>query len=264
MKHKSIFILLVVITISTQNSFSQNIRRSDYNSIGWWNHFATIKLNKTWGIHAEYQWRRENIVTDWQQSLARTGVNYRLNPKTLLRAGYAWILTYPYGDVPLQSAGKTFNEHRTFQMALVNDKIGRMDLSHRFMLEQRWVGRFNSSNSKSEEEFLFMNRMRYMVRAQFPLQGPTLENNEWYVEAYDELFIGFGKNVNQNIFDQNRIGVLLGYRINPMFRVEGGYFNQILQLGRFVNGQEVFQYNSGVILNTYLNLDLSKKNPKSN
>ena len=43
-----------------------------------------------------------------------------------------------------------------------------------------------------------------------------------YLAIYDEVFIGFGKNVNENIFDQNRVGILLGYRFNPSIRIEAG------------------------------------------
>jgi hypothetical protein len=33
--------------------------------------------------------------------------------------------------------------------------------------------------------------------------------------------------------------------------MEGRYLNQILQFGRKIDGQNVFQYNSGIIINTY-------------
>ena len=75
-------------------------------------------------------------------------------------------------------------------------------------------------------------------------------------ENYDEVFIGFGENVNENVFDQNRVAVLLGYKFSPSLRIEGGYLNQTVQLGREVNGRNVFQYNNGIILNTYLNANV--------
>jgi hypothetical protein len=99
---------------------------------------------------------------------------------------------------------------------------------------------------------------------QCPLKGKTIDDKEWYAAAYDEIFIGFGKNVNENVFDQNRVGLLIGYRFNKKWRIEGGYFNQIVQLPREITlpgsstGQNVFQYNSGFIINTYWNVDWSK------
>ncbi|HQS50981.1 MAG TPA: DUF2490 domain-containing protein, partial [Daejeonella sp.] len=74
-----------------------------------------------------------------------------------------------------------------------------------------------------------------------------------YLAVYDEILIGFGKNVNENIFDQNRLAILLGYRFSPKARIEVGYLNQIAQLSREVNGRNVFQDNKGVLLSTILN-----------
>jgi hypothetical protein len=155
--------------------------------------------------------------------------------------------------------GKDFTEHRLFQMATLTDKVSSVDLSHRFMLEQRWVGRYSNANLTTEDEFPFLNRLRYMFRMQIPLKGKEIKDKTAYLAIYDEVFIGFGKNVNENIFDQNRVGILLGYRFSPSIRIEGGYLNQILQLGRKVNDKNVFQQNNGLILNAYFNIDLTTK-----
>ncbi len=239
-------------------STAQNTRITDKNSIGWFNNFSTIKFSKKWSAHLEYQWRRENVVTDWQQSLFRTGVNYQVNNKLSLRLGYAWVETFPYGDIPLQAAGKRFPEHRAFQMATLSDNVNRIEMSHRFMLEQRWIGRYTNAALSKPDDFLFVNRIRYMYRMQIPIGKKKIEDKTPYAAIYDEIFIGFGKNVNENIFDQNRLGILLGYRFNKKFRVEGGFLQQIVQLGREVNNRNVYQYNNGIILNSYFNFDLSK------
>ena len=133
-----------------------------------------------------------------------------------------------------------------------------MDISHRFMLEQRFIGRYSSPTKTTEDEFPLSNRARYMVRLQVPLQGREIKDQTAYFAVYNEILIGFGKNVNANIFDQNRIGILLGYRLNKNIRIEGGYLNQTLQFGRQINGQNVFQYNNGLIINANFNVDLSK------
>ena len=59
---------------------------------------------------------------------------------------------------------------------------------------------------------------------------------------------------SRTVFDQNRIGVLLGYRLNKNFRFEGGYLNQTVQYGRQIDGKNVFQSNNGFIINTNFNL----------
>lgn len=257
MKFKLTLALLVfgILSQYAQN----NSRLNDNNNIGWLSYNGTFKLDSKFSLHTEYQLRRDNYIADKQQSLLRLGVNYQINPKLQFRAGYAWIETYPYGDININSFGKDFTEHRSFQMATFSDKMSILDLSHRFMLEQRWVGRYSNANLLVEDEFLFMNRIRYMLRFQIPLKGKTIEDKTPYFVVYNEIFIGFGKNVNENIFDQNRFGLLLGYRLNKNLRLEGGYLNQIVQLGREVSGSNVFQYNNGFIINTIFNFDLSHK-----
>ena len=98
-----------------------------------------------------------------------------------------------------------------------------------------------------------------MFRMNIPLKGTEIKDKTPYVSVYDEVFIGFGSNVNANVFDQNRVGVLLGYRFNPTLRLEAGYLNQTIQFGRQINGQNIFQNNNGFIINANFNFDLTKK-----
>jgi hypothetical protein len=161
-------IVLVVCLGCFEIALGQNNRLNTNNNIGWYNYFGTFKVAEKFGIHTEYQWRRNNYITDWQQSLLRVGLNYNLNPRVLFRVGYAWIETYPYGDIPLNGLGRDFTEHRIFEMVQLSHKEGIVDFSHRFMLEQRFVGRYTSANEATEDEFPLLNRMRYMVRLQIP------------------------------------------------------------------------------------------------
>lgn len=259
MKLKFTLLFTAFLLSSTSTTFGQNNRLNTNNNIGWYSYVGTFKVAEKFGIHAEYVWRRDKIITDWQQSLLRVGVNYNLNPRVLFRLGYAWVETYPYGEYPINGLGRDFNEHRIFEMVQLSHKEGVIDFSHRFMLEQRFVGRYSSSNQTTEDEFPFLNRLRYMVRLQIPLNAKEMKDKTAYIALYDEIFVGFGKNVNANVFDQNRIGVLLGYRFNKNVRIEGGYLNQTLQLGRQINGQNVFQNNNGLIINTNFNIDLTKR-----
>ncbi len=259
MNRKAAFYIIVLLSVISGSINAQNTRLSNYNTIGWYNYFGTFKVSQKFGIHTEYQFRRTEIITERQQSLLRVGVNYQLNPKIQFRLGYAWIETFSYGEIPINGMGKDFTEHRLFQMATLTDKVSIVDLSHRFMLEQRWVGRYSNANFTNEDEFPLLNRFRYMFRLQIPLKGKETIDKTPYISIYDEIFIGFGDNVNENIFDQNRIGILLGYRFSSLVRIEAGYLNQTLQLGREVNNRNVFQRNNGIIVNVNFNIDLTKR-----
>ena len=249
----TVIILFFVATISAQN------RIQDNNTIAWAGIFTTTKFNDKWSWHAEFQCRRADGIKTPQQNLFRTGINYQPNKKFLFRVGYTHAETFPYGEYPLNSMGKQYSDNRAFEMISIADKVNRIDLTNRFMLEQRFVGKYSSASLTKEDEISYVNRIRYMFRMQIPLQKKLTSNHAPYLVMYDEIFIGFGKIVGENVFDQNRIGVLFGYKFNELVKIEGGYLSQIVQLGREVNNKNVFQYNSGVMLNTIWGFDLRSK-----
>lgn len=220
--------------------FAQNDRLHDHNNTNWLQTFNTIKLNKNWSLHVEYQWRREEVLKHWQQSLLRVGVNRRLNEQLTVHLGYGWIETFPYGDHPIASAG-TFPEHRVYEQFSLRQPIKKWILTHRFRIEQRWLGRVKPGTDREINAWLFVHRFRYQLRAQYPVSP------KWYGVAADEIFIGAGKNVGVNIFDQNRIFLLAGFKLNQDVSIEAGYFNQTLQQGRRINNNTIIQRNNGVV-----------------
>lgn len=252
------FLIALLVLLCTALK-AQSGRINTYNTIGWYNYFGNYRLSDKVSLHAEYQWRRARLITDWQQSLLRVGVNYHLKPSILFRVGYAWAETFPYGDIPINVFGKTFTEHRMYQMLQLSQPEGRFDFTHRLMLEQRWIGRYSSVALEKEDDYVYTNRMRYMFRTVYRLLKDAKKYPLPYVAAYDEILIGFGKNVAVNIFDQNRLGCLLGIKLNSSWSIEGGYFNQIVQFSRLVGGQSVVQYNRGIILNAWHAVDWRKK-----
>ncbi len=225
-------------------------RLSDYNTTGWIAGFGSITLASRTSLWLEYQMRREGLVTNWQQSLARAGLQHHFPNGISVMAGYAYITTYPYGTYP--AGPYPVPEQRIFQQLMWNDKISRINLNHRIRLEQRFGGKLDQQAPNPEiTDWIYTNRARYQLRTSVPLNKHLQGDNTWYAAAFNELFIGFGKNVQQNVFDQNRISMLLGYQFNRSFRLEGGYLNQTVQQGALVNQHEVFQYNNGVLINAY-------------
>ncbi len=243
----------LILSLILQFSYAQNTRLKDKNSIGWYALNTGVKLDDKWSLAGEFQWRRANLISDPQQNLFKAAINRAVMPGLNIRAGYALAETYNYGDIPLNNLGKQFTEHRIYEMVALNNKLGIVENNHRFMLEQRWVGRYSAPSLENEDEYVYTNRFRYMYRLQIPLKGIEIADKTPYAAVYDEVFIGFGENVGENVFDQNRFGLLLGYRFSPKVRIEGGFLSQIVQLGREVDGRNVFQHNSGLILSTSLN-----------
>jgi hypothetical protein len=244
----SLFLLVQSLTVQAQN------RLHTHNSLVWLNQFHTININKHWSILAEYQWRRTEGLKSWQQSLLRGGLQYKFNNGVSVLAGYGWIETFPYGDYP-PAASQPFPEHRIYEQISWNDNIGRVLLNHRGRLEQRFLGVLDPKAADSREitRWNYLNRVRYQLKATVPLNNATMKDNTVYFTAFDELFIGFGKNVNANIFDQNRLGLLLGYKLNKRFSLEAGYLNQTVQQPQQITGKSVFQNNNAFVLNLNCN-----------
>lgn len=248
---KCLFINSLIIILSSE-TYAQN-RLSDHQAIGWYTYNGDHKLNDRWAIHTEYQWRRVDLIRSWQQSLARVGLVRTINETVKVGGGYTYFVTFPFGRYPQAENGVPYPEHRLHQDIQLSEKYERLELSHRFRLEQRWLAnQTDESNPWKITGWDFQNRIRYQVAGEVP----TVDDGEWYLNFFDEVFIGFGKNVGQNIFNQNRLSGGVGYQVSEGFKLELNYLNQILQHAEIepVSRKPVFEINNGFRINVVYDL----------
>ena len=66
------------------------------------------------------------------------------------------------------------------------------------------------------------------MKGTHPLSGDDIEPGEAYVSAANEIFIGIGGKVQNNIFDQDRATVSFGYRMTRNWRVEAGFLEHVI------------------------------------
>ncbi|TAG90896.1 MAG: DUF2490 domain-containing protein, partial [Bacteroidetes bacterium] len=215
MKKFHFFLFFFSFFLCIQSAKAQLTRQSTHSNIGWYCYFGDHKISKKFSIHTEYQWRRTDWIKTWQQSLARVGVNYAINPKVTFTLGYGFINTFTYGEVnpasgvfPISRTNKegkeqSFPEHRIYQDALINNNLDNVEMNHRLRLEQRYMGLFYDGNDdRISGQWRLFHRFRYRFRIGVPLKGATIDEKEFYLHAYNEVFIGFGEDVGYNIFDQ--------------------------------------------------------------
>ena len=192
---------------------------------GWYMYFGNHRLGERWGLHTEYQWRRHGVIEHWQQSLARVGVDRHLRSGAMITAGYGWIRSFPYGEMPV---AYEFDEHRLWQQLIMVQRLGRLHFQHRYRLEQRWLQRMRpviDGEGFEHAGFTFRQRARYRLFVSIPLTSTELLDNSLFLALYDEPFIQFGKNIGANILDQNRLYVALGWRIDRNRNIQLGYLN---------------------------------------
>jgi uncharacterized protein DUF2490 len=243
---KILLLLICVFQHWTPAVFPQD-RISTTNEHAWYSYFGDHPVSKRWELHLEGQWRRHDLGLKWQQMFVRPGVNFVVNQNLILTTGYAFADTFRYGDYPVPYR---FPEHRLFEQVLLKHKVGKLDLQHRYRLEQRFFGVRSDPAINHIDSSRYENRFRHLTRVNIPLT----DDNKVYVAASDEFFINFGESVAANVFDQNRAYVALGLPVAESTRIEIGYLLQILQQRNGV----VFEYNHTLQVNLFSNLPFFK------
>lgn len=193
----------------------------------WWIYFGNAPINKKWNIHHEVQYRNWNFAGDMEQLLLRGGLGYNLteNNNNLL-VGYAFIQSKNYIGETLNK--RTRDEHRPFQQFITRQSFGRVNVMHRYRLEQQiWSNEFNL-------------RFRYFLFVNVALTNKTMSTpNTLYLSAYNEIFL----NWDTPVYNRNRLYGALGWVFNKNLRMELGYMSQMYE----VKSREQFQV---VIFNT--------------
>ncbi|WP_340063844.1 DUF2490 domain-containing protein [Ascidiimonas aurantiaca] len=225
MKFSRIFVFLLLGYVLP--GYGQNTGEDRLGS--WYMYFGQNRIADKWSIHSEAQFRYYHLYDNFNQLLLRTGLNYDITPEAMVTLGYAYIDTDPTFEdaVPGEASflENTLKEHRIFQQFILRNKIKTVEVEHRYRLEQRF---FEDSFSSFTE-----HRARYRVLLTLPL------NEKWFLSAYNEIFI----NLQDPLFNQNRIYGAVGYRFKKNANIQFGYlknhFSNVhfdrLQLALFYN-----------------------------
>jgi hypothetical protein len=215
---------------------------------GWFASFNTVKLNKKFGLHLEAQFRSTDQWLHLQTMLLRGGLNYSIKKNIIATAGYGYI----HNRRIISGVSGYAPEHRIFEQLIVSHKLGYTSLSHRFRLEQRFIGKsVVHGNDFHNEGNTYSNRFRYFFRTLLPIATSSEFRRGPFFALQNEVFVNFGDKsaVNGETFDQNRAYGALGYRFSTRFDAEVGYLNQ------YINGRNsAFTNNHIVQLAVYTRL----------
>ena len=199
-------------------------------------YFGNHRVTENISLHTEYQWRRNEIISNWQQSLSRIGLDYKLSPTVMVTGGYGFIVSFPYGDQPIVF---TFHEHRIWEQLILTQSSGRFYFNHRFRLEQRYLENRidNGDGTSTKDGYTYRSRARYRFLINLPLNKPTMEKGALFLSAYDEVFLQFGPNFGRNYLDQNRLYGAMGYMLLPNANIQLGYLNQFIIKGNALDAE---------------------------
>jgi hypothetical protein len=208
---------------------AQSTKRDVVNqSVEWLSLNSNIKIHQHFGFTADMQNR---FVQDFNsmQHMVRAGFEFYVTPKlSVVPVGYAYIWNYQYGKQP---ASFVNNERRLWQHITYKHAIGRIAISHRLRLEERYIQSHHKTNDGTVIDDGYTNkqaRLRYRLMTNIPLNHGKMEPKTIYISIWDEVFVSNGKQVTYNEPDQNRLFVGPGYQITKKVAVQAGYFYQML------------------------------------
>ena len=205
-------------------AFAQSPRRVKDETATWLAYIGIHPISPTWRLQLEGQLRQTERGQQPQQRLFRTALLRVLNSTARAGAGYAFNRSHPPEEFVANPVPT--NEHRTYVQFDMQHSAGPSHIDHRYRLEQRWIERLDASGAR--EGWTYTNRARYFLRGFLAPGGGSPGDGEPYLVGFDEIFVNFGENVRNNIFDQNRLFVGGGYRWSRALSVEVGYLNQLI------------------------------------
>lgn len=213
--------------VLTAGSHAQGYRTNNPGYHTWLMGFCNLSVNEHWRLLSEYQWRRDDLGLNWQQSLSRVGIERKLNPNVSGALGYGRIITFPYGENPSPTH---VYENRIWEQISFKQTSSRLVVNHRYRLEQRFNKKIAGSRGSDavRAASVYSNRIRYKFSLSYPISYGNANNEGWFLSFYDEVFLNFGNHAALNIFDQNRLSGALEYRIDSSLQFEFGYLNQYI------------------------------------
>ena len=218
---QSLFLMFFFILIS-ENIQAQVIKTS--NQHFWLSYTGIHPIAKKISLQAELSIRRNEFIKNPQQLLFRIGLIGDLGNGLSIAGGYCFAETYPYGAFASKAA---FPENRFWKQLQLRKNIHRFEVVNRARVEQRFVYQPILVNAVYEPgEAFYSTRVRLMQRWSIPIFGVSIKERTLYLTAFDEIFYGFGAQIANHPFDQNRAFVGTGYVLPKFGRVELGYLHQ--------------------------------------
>ncbi len=167
------------------------------NCLGTWMViYGTNKISNQFNIITEGRLHDYNLLTELDNQFIRVGLNFELGTRASLTGGYV----HQYSET---LSSTHVSENRLYEeVTLKNKKLG---ISHRYRIEHRWINKLGNTN--------LFHRFRYRI------QFIRLFYKDIYLKFFDEFFI----NLQDPLFNQNRLHLGIGYAFTQNFKLEMGY-----------------------------------------
>ena len=196
----------------------------------WLIYNGTLRFSERWSVFTDAQYRLYEVASNPGELLLRAAGQFHLTDRALVALGYARIRVWPFEEIEGQDDGT--RENRIYQQFTIAHPWGRAGFEHRYRLEQRWVEQAGDTD--------YLARARYRLQVTVPLNRPKMEPGAYFLNLYDELFVGLGSTPS---YDQNRLYLAAGKQFNRDANLQLGYLWQSRTAADFYRLQIFLTYN---------------------
>src|SRR4051794_40799942 len=145
----------VLLSVTALPLAAQRTTYDNFNS--WYIFNGDIGLSEHWSTQFDVQERRSGPVEEPQAFFMRVLANYGFANGVKTGFGFSRSESYPFGDTP--SAYQT-PERRLFEQLQFGHSLGKMAMTERYRIEQRWQGRRGADTSNHEiTRWIYTNRV---------------------------------------------------------------------------------------------------------
>lgn len=176
--------------------------------VSWNSYFNTLQLSSKWSITSDISERFFLDNGKQYQFFLRSMANYNLGQNWTAGAGFAYIKSRTFD--PASTSTLAVPELRPFQELSYKQKFDKITLSHRYRIEERYFRK--TASDKLIDGYNFNFRFRYQFAFDYNLYKSKDNTQSLNLRATDEIMLNAGKNIVNNMFDQNRITIGLNYQ----------------------------------------------------
>lgn len=187
----------------------------------WYGYYITADFGKRWFLTMELENRQFIKPSAQNMFFLRPHLHYKLHKHWDVGVGFAYFLTTTQN--PYNIGRLTTPELRLFQEANNNFTWGRLTLTNRLRIEQRWIRK--TLGQQLDEGHNLSVRFRYRIALDVLLYQTEKEQHKVKLRLNDELMANIPTKVVKNIFDQNRAYAGINYQPPGPMSFEIGYLH---------------------------------------
>jgi hypothetical protein len=242
--HPRVRFWLVFCFLTTCCSFhtSAQMASGGAESSTWLSYFGDQPFTNTLALHLEGSYRHTFPFDRPEQYMLRSGLTVEHGHGLSSLFAYTYLVSYPFegGTLSPASASGKQPEHRLFEQLQFEHPVIHMGekhltLTHRFRVEQRWLG--TSTEGVGVIKWNFAERARYRLTAKIPFKTASWRIVPNYVSAFNEVYTSFGPHGGKTPFYANVDYGAFGWNLGAMFAFELGYQHRYAPIANGVIGQ---------------------------